>query len=119
MREGALIIAKSKEEPSSGAASGYLVVTLLLWPISDLPRYLRIRSARSTKPTNRTASVEALRLHQNREPIQLKVMLEVASKQTEPAILCLIGKLLALLGTRKFQLSDVLKVMNHLVNQHR
>jgi hypothetical protein len=62
--------------------------------------------------------VEAFCFHQQRKRIDVKVTLETVSEKTEPAVLSDIGKLLTLLRALVFEPEHILKMMNHLMNEH-
>ena len=66
-----------------------------------------------------TASAEAFGLHEDRKRIDIEVVHQVMPKQTQPLILCLVRKLLTFLRTSKFELSNILQVMDHFVHQNR
>jgi hypothetical protein len=48
----------------------------------------------------------------------MKVALETVSKLSKPAVLSDIGKLLTLLWALVFEPEHILRVMNHLMNEH-
>ena len=63
-------------------------------------------------------SEPAVRPHQHGHRIDLELVLERATKLLKPDALRLIGVLLTLLRTRKFQGGDVLQMMDELVHEH-
>src|SRR6516162_3023413 len=63
-------------------------------------------------------SVEALGLYKKREWIEREVIREAVSEQAKPTILRDISELLTLLWTLVFEPEHILKMMNHLMNEH-
>ena len=65
-----------------------------------------------------SSSVEARGLYKKREWIEREVIREAVSEQAKPAILRDISELLTLLWTLVFEPEHILKMMNHLMNEH-
>jgi hypothetical protein len=65
-----------------------------------------------------SSSVEARGLDKKREWIEREVIREAVSEQAKPTILCDISELLTLLWTLVFEPEHILKMMNHLMNEH-
>jgi hypothetical protein len=61
---------------------------------------------------------KTLCFHEQGKRINVKVALETVSKLSEPSILSDIGKLLTLLWALVFEPQHILKMMNHLMNEH-
>ena len=65
-----------------------------------------------------SSSVEARGLYKKREWIEREVIREAVSEQAKPTILRDISELLTLLWTLVFEPEHILKMMNHLMNEH-
>jgi hypothetical protein len=65
-----------------------------------------------------SSSVKARGLYKKREWIEREVIREAMSEQAKPAILRDISELLTLLWTLVFEPEHILKMMNHLMNEH-
>jgi hypothetical protein len=63
-------------------------------------------------------SVEALGLYKKGEWIEREVVRKTVPEQAKPTILRDIGELLTLLWTLVFEPEHILKMMNHLMNEH-
>jgi hypothetical protein len=63
-------------------------------------------------------SVEARGLYKKREWIEREVACETVSEQAQPTILRDVSELLTLLWTLVFEAKHILKMMNHLMNEH-
>src|SRR5215467_460827 len=63
--------------------------------------------------------LEIARAHDEpRERVDFKIVLQVVAEQLQPLLLCLVGELFALARTFKLELSPVLEMVNHLVDEH-
>jgi hypothetical protein len=64
------------------------------------------------------ASIHAACRDQERERINLELVIEITTEQSKPFLLRRISELLARLRTFKPGFGDVLKMMNHLVDEN-